>query len=76
MKSAKLAVNGRVEYTATLMREWVKSMSVREKEQTALCKGCGWSFSLWILYAGTKSGEWVCDDCLQLEEREGASNGN
>jgi hypothetical protein len=51
-------------------------MSVRERERTALCKGCGWSFSLVNLYAGTKSGEWVCDDCLQLEEREGASNGN
>jgi hypothetical protein len=72
MKSARLAVNGRVEYIATLMREWVKSMSVREREQTALCKGCGWSFSLWTLYAGTKSGEWVCADCLYIQEREGA----
>jgi hypothetical protein len=73
MKSAKLAVNGRVEYIATLMREWVKSMSVREKEKTALCKGCGWSFSLWTLYAGTKLGEWLCADCLYTIEREEVS---
>ena len=69
MKSARLAVNGRVEYIATLTREWVKSMSVREREKTALCKGCGWSFSLCSLYAGTKSGEWVCADCLDIQNK-------
>lgn len=46
-------------------------MSVREKEKTALCKGCGWSFSLWSLYAGAGSGEWLCADCLYTIEREG-----
>ena len=51
-------------------------MSVKEKEQTALCKGCGWSFSLWSLYAGARSGEWLCADCLYTIEREDASNGN
>ena len=52
-------------------------MSVREKEQTALCKGCGWSFNLSNLYWGDRGNfNWVCDDCLQLQEREGASNGN
>jgi hypothetical protein len=46
--------------------------SKREREQTALCKGCGWSFGLVNLYAGHKSGEWLCVECLQLQEREGA----
>jgi hypothetical protein len=47
-------------------------MSVREREQTALCQGCGWSFGLVNLYAGHKAGEWLCVECLQLQEREGA----
>ena len=73
MKSARLAVNGRAEYIATLMREWVNSMSVREKEQTALCKGCGWSFNLSSLYWGDRGNfNWVCADCLYIQERESA----
>jgi hypothetical protein len=47
-------------------------VSVREREQTALCKGCGWSFGLVNLYAGHKSGEWLCVECLDIQEREGA----
>ena len=48
-------------------------MSVREREQTALCKGCGWSFGLVNLYAGHKSGEWLCVECLDIQERDKAS---
>jgi hypothetical protein len=40
----------------------------REREQTALCKGCGWSFGLVNLYAGHKSGEWLCVECLDIQE--------
>ena len=44
-------------------------MSVRERERTALCQGCGWSFGLVNLYAGHKAGEWLCVECLDIQER-------
>ena len=52
-----------------LLGSGVWAMSVREREQTALCKGCGWSFGLVNLYAGHRSGEWLCVECLDIQER-------
>ena len=46
-----------------------EQVSVREREQTALCKGCGWSFGLVNLYAGHKSGEWLCVECLDIQNK-------
>jgi hypothetical protein len=34
-----------------------------------ICKSCGWEI-------GRGQIEPMCDDCEQLQEREGASNGN
>ena len=52
-----------------LLGRGVRAMSVREREQTALCQGCGWSFGLVNLYAGHKSGEWLCVECLDIQSK-------
>ena len=46
-----------------------------------ICKSCGWEITnaQWWWIAKDYQGNYLCDDCemnLQLQEREGASNGN
>lgn len=45
---------------------WVRQMSMQNllKLPMVICKGCGWEIGRGLI-------EPICDDCLQLQEREG-----